>query len=80
MGEVLDKVKEFEADSLQKVKEFKLEALRNLFEQCTEEQQKRFHQMYPKFPIIDSNMLNTAIMQCERTVNLNEKKITDKSW
>lgn len=55
------------------------ETLRTLLSQCTKAQQEFFHKIYPYgIDHIKYTQLNTAIMQCQRTIQKNKEKASAK--
>lgn len=64
MSETLDKIKQFERDSL-----------RNLLNQCTPKQQKFFERMYAGgVDLIPREKILRAIVQCEATIKKNNAR------
>jgi hypothetical protein len=54
-----------------KVSKFKLDLLKDLLHQCTVNQQERFHSIYGDINKIPEEKIDLAIIQCEKTTELN---------
>jgi len=58
--------------TLKAIDDFKRKSLQDLLDQCTEPQQNLFARMYVSVEEINTDKIDWAIQQCERTIEKNK--------